>query len=81
MGEIKVGDRIVLVEGIEESPTYPFLKAGLEGVVVHIHPSKDHQYSVEFKGRFIVDPDGYAGLAINPTYLFDRSEIELKDED
>lgn len=80
MSEIKVGDRIVLVEEIEESYTYPFLTAGLEGVVTHIHPSKDYQYSVEFEGQFVVDPGGCPALVMNPTYLFDETEIDLKDE-
>ena len=80
MSEISVGDRIVLVEGIEESSVYPFLTAGLEGVVTYIHPSKDYQYSVEFKGQFVVDPDGLSAPVDDPTYLFDRPEIELKED-
>lgn len=79
MSDIKAGDRIVLTAAVPDSKTYPFLKAGLEGVVLKVHPSKDPQYSVEFKGRFVVDPDRAAMLAVDPVYLFDRTEIELTE--
>jgi hypothetical protein len=81
MSDIKAGDRIVITSDVPESDVYPFAVAGCEGVVVAVHPNKSYPYSVTFEGAHCVDPKGCPVIVQNPVLLFDRGEIELKEED
>jgi hypothetical protein len=78
--EIKAGDRVLMTEAAPVSDVYPWVKAGAEGLVTAVHPTKDYPYSVVFEGTHVVDPHGCPVIVKDPTLLFDRSEITLKGD-
>lgn len=81
MCEINEGDTIVLTANVPSSEVYPFAVEGAEGVVLSINPMAQdpYPYQIQFAGDHAVDPYGCPTIVRNPTLLFGRDEITLKE--
>lgn len=80
MSEINEGDTVVLTDKVPSSEIYPFATEGAEGVVLSINPMPDrYPYQIQFAGDHVVDPRGCPAIVRNPTLLFERDEITLKE--
>ena len=80
MGEIKVGDKVVLTNKVPASEIYPFAAEGAEGTVIAVHPGRSYPYQVVFHGEHVIDPHGCPAILRDVALLFEQDEIELKGE-